>query len=146
MKSEWAHRHFDFLSGGSEGNRSPEDLILPSVFENIEARLARMNDIADHVGSHVAHAGNKESRAGKDLENFDIRDAREALKNLKQVADLVGTWFAKEGEAGLAIYQGDKFEGLDQPLVTTGDLKALEEQWAEIDRDVAAWAINADEL
>lgn len=146
MKSEWAHRHFDFLSGGSEGNRSPDDLITPSVFAKVEARLAKLNDIAEHVSSHVAHAGNKESREGKDLENFDIRDAREALKNLKQVADLVGIWFANEGGAGLAVYQGDKFEGLDQPLVATSDLKELEEQWTEIDHDVTAWAMKPDDL
>lgn len=146
MKSEWAHGHFDFLSWTTEENRSPEDLIDPTVFAKIEARLTALDGISDHVSSHVAHAGNKESREGKDLENFNILDAREVLKSLKQVADLVGVWFANEGGAGLAVYQGDQFEGLDQPMVSASDLKVLDEQWAEIDRDVAAWSISPEEL
>lgn len=145
-KSEWSHRHFDFLSGVSEDNRTPDDLIDTAVLSRVEARLATLDIIAGHVSSHVAHAGNRESRDGKELDSFEIRDAREALKELKQVADLVGIWFANEGGAGLATFLGDQFEGLDKPLIASADLEELETQWLEIDRDVASWSITAEQL
>ncbi|GLS35035.1 hypothetical protein GCM10010869_06230 [Mesorhizobium tianshanense] len=142
MKSEAAHRHFDTLSGVSHLERSPDDLIDPAIFTRIEARLAALDGIAVHVSTHVAHAGNKESRLNKLLDDFDIRDARKTLKQLKEVADLTGVWFANEGGTGLATYIGDQFEGLDQPVVQKADIADLAEQWRVIDREVANWSID----
>lgn len=146
MKSEAAHRHFDVLSGVSPSERSPGDLISPTVLAKIEARLADLDRIAEHVSSHVAHAGNKQSRQNKELGDFDIRDAQETLRRLKEVADLVGIWFANEGGAGLATYLGDQFDGLDHAVVDTDDLADLEEQWRLIDREIAGWSIRPEDL
>jgi hypothetical protein len=145
-KSESSHRHFDFLSGVSETNRSPYDLIDPTVLSKVQDRLVTLNAVTDYVDSHLAHAGNRESRHGKALDNFDIRKARDALKELKQIADLVGIWFANESGSGLATFLGDPFEGLDASLVASADIKYLETQWREIDRDVASWSITAEQL
>lgn len=146
MKSEAAHRHFDALSGVSPSERSPGDLISPTVLAKIEARLADLDRIAEHVSSHVAHAGNKQSRQNKELGDIDIRDAQETLRRLKEVADLVGIWFANEGGAGLATYLGDQFDGLDHAVVDTDDLADLEEQWRLIDREIAGWSIGPEDL
>ncbi len=146
MKSEAAHRHFDVLSGVSPSERGPGDLISPAVLAKIEVRLADLDRIAEHVNSHVAHAGNKQSRHNKYLGDFDIRDAQETLRRLKEVADLVGVWFANEGGAGLATYLGDQFDGLDHAVVDTDDLADLEEQWRLIDREIAGWSIGPEDL
>jgi hypothetical protein len=98
IKSEAAHRHFDSLSGVLPTQRSSIDLISPATFMRIEARLVELDRIADHVSSHVAHAGIKQSREHKVLDSFDVRDAHAVLKQLKEIADLVGVWFANEGE------------------------------------------------
>jgi len=145
-KSEAAHRHFDSLSGVLPTQRSSSDLISPATFTRIEARLVDLDRIADHVSSHVAHAGNKQSRENKELDNFDIRDAHAALKKLKEIADLVGVWFANEGGTGLATYLGDQFAGLDHPLIETTALAELEEQWRSLDREIAGWSIGPDNL
>lgn len=145
-QSQTAHQHFDFLSGISADNRSPNDLISEDIFERLESRLVALNRISDHVSSHLAHAGNRESRQDKLLDEFDIRDSREALKELVQVAHLVGVWFANEGGAGLATYIGDQFEGLDYPLVSPEDLSDLQENWAATRRDVDSWHMKADDL
>ncbi|MEO9336772.1 hypothetical protein ABFT80_04975 [Mesorhizobium sp. SB112] len=146
VRSDAAHRHFDFLSGVAPSSRSEGDLMLPAVFARIEARLVDLDRIAEHVSSHVAHAGNKQSREHKELDNFDIRDAQKTLKQLKEIADLVGAWFANEGGAGLATYIGDQFAGLDHPLIETADLADLEEQWRFVDREIAGWSIGPDGL
>lgn len=108
--------------------------------------MVELDRIADHVSSHVAHAGNKQSRENKELDNFDIRDAHTALKKLKEIADLVEVWFANEGGAGLATYLGDQFAGLDHPLIETTALADLEEQWRFLDREIAGWSIGPDNL
>ncbi len=146
MKCEAAHRHFDVLSGVSPSERSPGDLISPTVLTKIEARLADLDRIAEHVSSHVAHAGNKQSRQDKELGDFDIRDAEKTLRRLKEIADLVGVWFANEGGAGLATYLGDQFDGLDHAVVDSTDLADLAEQWRLIDRDIAGWSIGPEDL
>ncbi|MEF2548648.1 hypothetical protein VQ045_15935, partial [Aurantimonas sp. E1-2-R+4] len=105
-----------------------------------------LDRIAEHVSTHVAHAGNKESRLNKLLDNFNIRDAMNTLRQLKEVADLTGVWFANEGGAGLATFLGDQFEGLDQPIVTSAEIEKLEAQWQEIDRDIAKWSISTEVL
>jgi hypothetical protein len=145
-KSAASHSQFDVLSGVLEADRQANDVIDGAIFLRVEARLAKLDVIADYVSSHIAHAGNTESRQGKALDEFDIRDARAALMELKAVADLVGMWFADAGGAGLATYIGDQFEGLEKPLIAPFERTDLEEQWKEIDRDVATWSLAVADL
>lgn len=145
-KSEWSHRYFDRLSGVSSEARTPDDLIDTKTFTLIESRLARLDTIAGYVSSHVVHAGNAESREGRGIGEFDIQDARAALKELKQIADLVGIWFANASSAGLATYLGDQFKGLDKPMIAHAEIKDLERQWREIGQDVASWSASLEEF
>lgn len=145
-KSKTAHRYFDALSGVSPPDRSPDDLISPTIFAKIEARLAALDKIGEHVSSHVAHAGNKESRHTKTLENFDIQDARTTLKQLKEVSTLIGVWFANEGSGDLATFIGDQFEGLDHPIVSRLEIQKLEDNWQSTEIEIAGWSIKAEEL
>lgn len=62
MKSNYAHQCFDELSGVAPPDRSRDDLIDLVIFDKIEARLVALESITDHVDTHVAHAGNMESR------------------------------------------------------------------------------------
>ena len=139
MLSRQRHEQFDFLSGKDHGGRSPKDRIRPEVFEKLRARLASLDDIVKHVSTHIAHSGNSQSRAGKSLGDFDIRDARSALKQLTEVAQLTGMWFAYDGGAGLATPMYNQFEGLDRPLTDENGLIKLQEDWNEIDRDISEW-------
>ena len=84
-KSRAAHLAFDEISGVSRQSRSFDDKIDPALFDKVDARLGRLSNIVDHVDSHLAHAGNTESRQIKPhLDNFDIGNARDALKQIKR--------------------------------------------------------------
>ncbi|MER8646712.1 hypothetical protein [Mesorhizobium sp. M1252] len=144
--SEICHRDFDYLSGVKEADRSEADLIDTAVIVLIEKRLADLSRISDHASTHIAHAGNAESRLGKGIDDFDIRDAREVLKALKEVGDLIGLWFANGGISTLAIYQGNQFEGLNIAPVSEADLPELDANWDLIDQDIASWRIKPEEL
>ena len=146
MVSEAAHHHFDTLSGVSPIERNPSDLISDAIFKKIESRLSNLDRITDYTSSHVAHAGNRQSRQDRELGDFDIREAEKTLRQLKEIADLVGVWFANQGGAGLSTYLGDQFDGLDHPVVDTADLAELPKQWRLIDREIAEWSIGPEDL
>lgn len=144
--SRMAHEHFDFLSGTTSENRSEGDILNVGFLQRAEARLARLDSIKDHVTVHLAHSGNTNSREGKVLDNFGMSEARECLKELKEVADLIGMWFCRASGAGLAVFQGDIFEGLDIAMIETDKIPELDKVWREIDRDVATWHLDRDQL
>lgn len=145
-QSRMAHEHFDFLSNTTPQKRSEGDLLDVSFLHKAEARLAKLDSIKDHVTVHLAHAGNTTSREGKILDNFGMPQARECLKELKEVSDLLGMWFCRASGAGLATFIGDQFEGLDVPIIETDKIPELEDVWREIDRDVSTWHLDRDQL
>ena len=146
IKHEWSHKYFDELSGVSESERTSSDSIDAAIFSRLEQRLSRLDVIAEHVNSHIAHAGNLASRDGKTLENFDLRHARDAIRELKQVADFIGLYFACERGGDLPVFQGDQFEGLDRALISASDIEKLRDEWVQIDRDIASWSLTVREL
>ncbi|WP_187968147.1 hypothetical protein [Aquibium microcysteis] len=145
-KHECSQRFFDELSSVSEDRRASNDYIDENVFLRLERRLSRMDEIAEHVNSHIAHAGSAKSREGKTLQNFNLDHARDAIKELKQVADFIGIYFACEHSGDLPVFQGDQFEGLDRALVSASDIEKLRDEWVQIGRDIASWSLTAREL
>lgn len=144
--SEHCHKDFDFLSNVNEAERQEGDLIEPKVLEKLKVRLGRLDAVSEHVSTHVAHAGNAQSRAGRGLEDFDIRDAQKTLGALKVVSDLVGLLFANNGPSTLATYIGDQFEALDLPPVTTADMADLEANWRSVEMEIESWALQPQDL
>lgn len=144
--SEYAHKHFDQLSGVSQDCRAPQDVINPDIFAKIEGRLKKLDRIRDHVSTHLAHAGNKASRENNGLNEFDLRDAKNTLKELKEIADLTGLWFAQDVSGPLTHFIGDKFHGLDQPMVDTSDIPDLEVHWRKIEEDIKTWRLAPESL
>jgi AbiU2 len=147
IRSDAAHTCFDELCGNPPGNRNSDDIIDEAIFTRIEARLSSLDRIADHATTHIAHAGNEESRSIRQpLTGFNIQDARSTLKQLTEVSNLVGVWFANTGIGGLATFQGDQFEGLDQPMVESTDIQNLWQNWQDMSKDISGWTITKDEL
>lgn len=140
------HEDFDFLSATAANARSEDDIISEDILNKIEVRLQSLDHIGAHVNTHIAHSGNKESREGKLLEDFGIPEARNTLKELKQIADLVGVWFANEGGSGIPSYQANQFAGLARSLVAETDMAELESSWTLIEDDVDTWFIDKEKL
>lgn len=133
------HIEFDWLSGIHEADRSPEDLIRQEVFDRLEDRLARLDTIADHGTIYFAHASTPESRAGRGLQNWNLQEAKEALRDLAHVAEFVGRWFCARGiDDILPTPQFDQFEFLDRPLLT-GSTTLLQRHWDRFADEVSSW-------
>lgn len=144
--SEDAHLRFDELSGTAPDRRDENDLINLDILDGLAKRLTKLSSIADHVNTHIAHAGNRESRTNKGLSEFHLRDAEQALRCLKEVVDLAGRWFADDGATGLAIYQGNQFEGLEFPVVDGTEVSILDKHWRELEDEIETWNIRASDL
>lgn len=145
-RSEYAHRDFDLLACVEEGERSENDLVEPSIFKAFEDRIAALDRISDHVSSHLAHAGNDQSRRSRDLVGFDIRDARDVLQTLTEIAGLAGRLFADEGPPTLAVALFDQFEELGRAPVDEAEISDLETAWANKAREIETWHLSPDDF
>lgn len=141
------HAEFDWLSGTTPGNSRPDDLIRPEVFDALEQRLRTLESVAEHVTTQIAHAATEASRQGRVLDQWGLVDAKEAIKQLAQVAELVGNWFCFSG-IGTMLPNPlfDQFEYLDQPLFT-GDTRDLQGVWDALSEEIGNWhTITAQDL
>jgi hypothetical protein len=137
--SQQRHELFDWLSGKVPGTSNPDDIIREEVFDDLEARLTRLNGIVEHVNVEVAHAATEASRQGRVLERWNLTDAKDAIKELAQIAELVGNWFCFSGVGTvLPTPQFDQFAHLDQPLFH-GDVAVLREIWNALDEEMGHW-------
>lgn len=137
--SEQRHALFDWLSGTSPGTSTPDDLIREEVFDALGQRLARLEGVVEHVNVEIAHAATEASRHGRVLGRWGLGDAKTALKELAQIAELIGNWFCCSGIGTvLPTPQFNQFEHLDRPLFA-GDMARLQEVWDAIDAEVSEW-------
>lgn len=133
------HAEFDWLSGTTPGTSTPNDLIRTEVFDMLEARLRRSLSVVEHVNVEIAHAATEASRQGRVLERWGLSDAKKAIRDLAELANVVGNWFCYSGTGTLLpLPQYDQFEHLDVPLYT-GDRSRLQEVWNEFDRESQQW-------
>lgn len=140
------HKQFDFLSGTTPCTRSESDLIRQEVFDRIESRLSNLGAIADHATIHFAHASTDASRAGRGLASFSPADAIEAMRQLSELGELIGRWFAGSGVGNvLATPQFDQFEFLDRPLLPTSDASTLRIAWNEFADQTEKWCRISDD-
>jgi hypothetical protein len=68
------------------------------------------------------------------------------LKQLKELSDLLGLWFACTSTGGLATPQYNQFEGLDLPVVSSSALGVLGENWHKIHDEIGQWQIFGKDL
>lgn len=142
--SEDRHAQFDWLSGTTPGNSTPDDLIREEVFDRLEARLAPLDGVAAHATVHYAHAATEASRNGRVLAQWGQGEAKEALKVLAETAELVGRWFCYSGIGNiLPTPQYDQFRFLDRLAPISEE--QLQQHWDDFDQEVDRWPFVDDQ-
>lgn len=133
------HAVFDWLSGTTPQSSRPDDVIREEVFETLGRRLARLDGVVEHVNVEVAHAATEFSRTGRVLEQWNLNDAKDAIKELAQIAQLAGEWFCYSGIGTVLPHpQFDQFAHLDQPLFV-GDVQPLQDTWDALESEISQW-------
>ncbi len=137
--SQQRHAVFDWLSGSTPDNRTPDDVIREHVFAALERRLTRLDGIVNHAHVEIAHAATEFSRTGRVLQQWNLDDAKTAIKELAQIAECVGEWFCFSGIGTMLPHpQFDAFAHLDQPLFV-GDTQVLQEIWNTLEEEIGGW-------
>ena len=133
LQSTTRHKHIDQLSGVAESDRSPDDQILPSVFQNLKTRVNEVcDDVARHVNKFIAHASTPESRekveaSGSPITLQHLEDAREALC---QITAFLAVYMLGDSSSDFfPIPQYEQFEYIERPLVKAADIIKLERVW-----------------
>lgn len=133
------HAEFDWLAGTTPGASHPKDIIRAEVFDMLDARLARLSDVIEHVNVHIAHAATEASREGRVLERWGLVEAKQALRDIAEIAHVVGNWFCFSSVGTvLPTPQFDQLAHLDAALFT-GDLAQLRAVWDEFSNDAHEW-------
>ncbi|MNC59057.1 hypothetical protein D3C75_1088360 [compost metagenome] len=57
----------------------------------LESRLERLSSVIDHVNVDIAHAATEASRQERVLERWGLNDAKQAMREIAEVAHVVGT-------------------------------------------------------
>lgn len=139
------HNQFDFLSGVAAEQRSPDDTIQNWVFDRLEARLGRVQQISDHANIYFAHAATAESREGRGLTKWGPEESTTALELLVQTAELMGRWFLYEGVGDvLPMPNGDQFLHMESSLLPGRDTGPLNEHWQAFAERTRAWPFIED--
>lgn len=137
--SQLRHAEFDWLAGVQSGTSSPDDLIREEVFDQLERRLSRLDAIADHATVLVAHSATDHSRQGRVLANWNLGEAKEALRQLTEIAELVGRWFCFSGVGTvLPTPQFNQFAYLDEPMLH-GSVEPLTRAWDTFAAEAEQW-------
>ncbi|WP_312770147.1 hypothetical protein [Pseudoxanthomonas mexicana] len=137
--SKQRHVLFDWLSGTTPQTSHPEDIIREDVFTSLEQRLARLDGVVEHVNVEIAHAATEFSRTGRALQNWNLTDAKDAIKELTQIAQFVGDWFCFSGVGTVLPHpQFDQFAYLDQPLFSD-DRQLLQDTWDAMEQEISQW-------
>lgn len=133
------HEEFDWLSGVANGASRHDDLIRIEVFDMLESRLSRLSSVMEHVNVDIAHAATEASRNGRVLERWGLADAKQAIREITEVAQVVGNWFCYSGVGDpLPIAQFDQFKYIDRPLFS-GDRPRLQKTWSDFEHETRQW-------
>jgi hypothetical protein len=145
-RSDECHRRFDILSGSTSKHRTESDLISPDFFHRLDSRLSALANIIDHANKNFAHAGSAESREGKNLKDFGTAKARQAIKEVKQLGELVGLLFAQTGDFSLDPCDEQNFHALDLPVVGSDEVSKLKTKWNDLEEEVESWSLSLEDL
>ncbi len=123
-ESERAHERFDELSETTPTSRSRVDVVSPSRFKELGAKLDGCEDMLMFATKYIAHAADPGSRLDlTDVQTgMTLRRLEACLKVLVQVTEFVSPLLQSDSSVGVAKPQFDVAENLDKSWVAPAQL------------------------
>lgn len=140
--SKRLHDNMDVLCSVNAGSRQPGDVIAEAVFENLAVKLARTENICEHVNKFVAHAATPESRAQVDADSAKVTFAElwEAHEIICRMCQFIDCFLLRQNSHGFLVGGGDElFRYIDEPLATTERIPAIRKVWADYVKEAEDW-------
>ncbi len=130
--TELAHNHFDALLRGGTGHRSRDDRLDPAIFDNLNSKLGFLGDINKVTSKFIAHAADGTSR--KTLNSRERTVTLNKISACHRAIVRIATYISNDllyfGQSDLIpITQFDLLKNLDKGLVTSRNLKQLNNFW-----------------
>ena len=142
-----AHQIFDRLSGATPNNRNPNDVVAKSVFERLQKKLDRCQEITNYVDKFIAHSATPESRSSKDVNKSAVTFKRlwEAHQIIFEVAEFLSVILFSEGHMALAIENPTFFEYWEKPLYEKGEIDLVRTSFEKYRKETEGWNSNGVE-
>lgn len=135
------HLTFDRLSGKTQNNRQPSDVISERVFIRLTERLNSCRDITKHVDKFVAHSATPESRAILKTDELRItfNQLWEAQRIIFEITDFLSIILFSEGHMALAIENPNFFQYWETPLIEATDIGRIRNAFEKYRKETEKW-------
>jgi hypothetical protein len=139
-----AHITFDRLSGVSIAERSPQDIILETVFSKLKIKLEPCQKITEYVNKHIAHSATPESRKVMNARTagFDLNDLWQAHRSMCEVAEFLVEILAAQSHLTLPWPGPDFFDNWEAPLIQAEDIELLREAFEQYEDETGKWRLD----
>ncbi|MFH1655391.1 MAG: hypothetical protein ABH954_02125 [Candidatus Omnitrophota bacterium] len=137
------HEEIDELCGVSADQRTSSDVIRVEIFDYLMKRIEDTSaNIKLYVTKYIAHSATPDSReydkAGEAL--ITLGHLWDTHKVICQVANFVdGCMISRSGHSFLPVPQFNHFEFIDKPLVSSSNIKVLDEAWGKFQKEADSW-------
>jgi hypothetical protein len=142
--SESRHEQIDRLAGVRQEERRPNDLCRVAVLDELTSRLKECaGDFKKYVDKFLAHAASPESRLTINADEVELTFGHlwQAQQVVCEIANYVSVhWLGGPQHAFLATMTRDRFQYLDQPLVSAEDMSKLRKAWDSFEVETREWA------
>jgi len=108
----------------------------------LKSKLNKLDNIRKHVNKFIAHSATPESRQKMNADEIALTLERlwQAHKAICETATSIDLClFTGAARSFLAIYEGDIFEYIDRPLITSDKVGKLREEWEKYQKETDSW-------
>jgi hypothetical protein len=135
------HQAFDRLSGKTQMDRQPNDVISERIFARLKGRLDDCRQITNYVDKFVAHSATPESRATQNDSEIKItlKQLWDAHRIIFEVAEFLSVIFFSESHMALAIENPSLFQYWSIPLLEEMDVSRIRNTFEEYRKETERW-------
>ena len=141
---EYRQKNFDILSGVVPNHRKRSDRLKETVIKKLKKELKVCDEMRTYANNFLAHASDPDSKT-----NIDELPQKITLKKFDECYRTIteGAWFInavilyESGLGGVPVPQYDQLIHLDRPIVTSKNIKILDEFWLKRSSEVHGWEL-----
>jgi hypothetical protein len=138
------HKNFDNLSGTSHQNRKRTDKLRNSVIKKLRKELKICEEMRTYANRFIAHASDPETKSNMEeiLEKITLNKFDDCYRAITEVSWFISAVILYEsGLGGVPVPQYDQLINLDKPIVTSENLKKLDQFWILRSEEVHNWEL-----
>lgn len=141
--AELAHERFDKLSKISPASRSREDIVSPTWFDLLDAKIKSCEDVCVFTDKFIAHAADPISRTAltQTQTGVTLNQLKACHQAIIGVTGLVSGHILQDSfSASVPVPQFDVLENLDKRWIGDGGLEKARDFWERHADEIEKWS------